>query len=260
MKLPRSQRKIPEGVIAIDFDGVIADSAIPSSKRALAAWAGIGGKIQYTREVERQFIDSRPLITKIEHYLTVLRLIQDNPNINFKAMKQGWMNAEIAKDSQNRDKSGFEKKYLESSPLLKIYPRIKRLIVMLKRKGHRVYIATTNSKKVVEETLQRHKIPIDSGLIFAKEISPEKGILLQKIAEHANVPIGKVALLDDAIEQLAAARKAGAKAVFVSWGYHAREHLKEVKMQRIRKIGRPGGPKKRDGRIIINAVRHGRLL
>ncbi len=252
------------GVIAIDFDGVIGDSVKECFVQSVKAYSNLGGKIKTTAETEKQFREARPLTTQPEQFLSVLRLMEQNPKIDFRQMTQQTMNNEFQKDKKrgklfNQKFKEHRKEMQKISPkewfaLQRSFPRVAKFVRKLQA-GNKVFIATTKDSKSVSDLLKRYGISIPEKNIVAREFSSDKRKQLQEIAFRAGVPIKKIVLLDDAIEQVRGAREIGAKGIIAPWGYITRGQQKQAKKERIPIIKGKFGPSQMAGKKIARIAR-----
>jgi HAD superfamily hydrolase (TIGR01509 family) len=245
-KLPHSEkRKASEakrGVVAFDVDGTIGDTAHECYIQTMKTWPDVGGKTKPSSIVEAQFIQARPLITKRDHFFTVMRLIEENPNINFNKITQEQMNAEFLKDSKKVDL--FNQKYIEHrekmvredpvrwAKLNKSFPKIADFIKRVRRNSD-LYIATTKDRKSTIELLARYGIRIADDHVLAVDFSKDKREQLKEISRRSGKPLSKIVLVEDAIEQVKAARSIGAKAVLYKRGYSTLSQKKEARKMRV---------------------------
>ena len=227
-----------KGVVVFDFDGVIGDSVRECFVQSLNAYADLGGRVATSKAVEKAFRSARPLITKTEHFITVLRLIQENPRIDFNKMSQQQFDAEHRKDAGNAGR--FAERFYahreqmraispkEWLALQKSFPKIAKFVAKVQKKNQ-VFIATTKDKKSVTELLRVYGIRIPEKNIVTKEFSKDKKQQLREIARRAGVSIREVLLVEDAVAQLRQASKIGVRGVLASWGYSTKAQRKEAK-------------------------------
>lgn len=245
-KLPRAEKRAivakKRGVVAFDVDGTIGDTAHECYIQTVKAWPDVGGKTKHSPKVEKQFLEARPLITKREHFFTVMRLIDENPNINFNNLTQARMNAEFAKDV-GQAKLFSERYILHRNEMIrtdpvrwarlnKSFPKIAEFIKRVRR-NNEVYIATTKDRKSTIELLARYGIRISQDHVLAVDFSKDKREQLKEISKRSGVPLHKIVLVEDSIEQIKAARSIGAKAVLYKRGYSTLAQKKEAKKSRV---------------------------
>ncbi len=250
------------GVVAFDFDGVIGDSVYECYIQSLKAGKDIGMKVNHSALIEKQFREARPLITKAEHFFTIMRMIEHNPKINFNFVTQEQMNSAFKADAQKAQE--FLEKFKahrsemqkisprEWAALNKSFPRMAKFVRDSSRKND-VFIATTKDKKSVMELLSRYGIHIPEKNIIAVEFSKDKTKQLQEISRLSGKPMKSIVLVEDAIEQIKAARSVGAKAVMAPWGYSTLKQKKEARRGKVPIIGTT----KRDVRRIAKIARRG---
>jgi HAD superfamily hydrolase (TIGR01509 family) len=264
-KLPRAEKKAlrvaKRGVVAFDVDGTIADTAYECYIQSMATWPDVGGKLKPSPQVEKQFLEARPLITKREHFFTVLRMIEENPSINFNNVTQAQMNEGFIRDSYKA--KVFSERYMthreamiKKDPvrwarLNRSFPKVARAIKQA-RKYADIYIATTKDRKSTLELLARYGIAIPPEKVLAVDFSKDKREQLREISKRSGVPLGRIVLVEDAIEQVKAAREVGAKAMLYRRGYSTLGQKKEAQRMRVPIVD---WTKKRDMRRIKRMTR-----
>ena len=258
--------RIKEGVVAFDFDGVIGDSVYECYVQSMKATKDLGLGISPSKKVEKAFREGRPLITKAEHFVTILRLIQEHPEINFEMMSQAKFDMEFKKDSKKVERF-LERFYhhraemqkispAEWNALQKSFPKIARFIANV-AKGHKVYIATTKNKAAVVDLLEKYGIHLPESHILSKDFSKDKNEQLKEIARQAQVPVGQIVLVEDAVKQAQKARGMGAKAVIVPYGYSTARQRAEAKKAGIASLN--PSSKKKEEKKISRMIRQGRI-
>lgn len=267
MKRAASAQK--RGVIAVDVDGVVADTAYECYIQSIKTWVEVGGKLKHSPEVQRQFLAARPLITKREHFFTVLKMIEENPRINFNFVTQEQMNARFKANAKAAEP--FSQKYLINREAMmkadrpawrKLNPSFPKIVEFINRARQYgdVYIATTKDRASVFELLRHYRIsltgnpknPIPEDRVIAVDFSKDKGEQLKEIARRSGRPINKVILVDDAIEQIKRAHEVGAKGLLYSRGYSTLRQKKEARKMGVSEID---FKKKFDARRLKNLMR-----
>ncbi|VVB75448.1 Phosphoglycolate phosphatase [uncultured archaeon] len=241
-KLPRSVKRAMNserrGVVAFDFDGVIGDTAYECYVQTMKAWADVGGKTKPSAQVEKQFMQARPLITKRDHFFTVMRMIEENPRINFNNLTQGQMNAGFRADAtkakqfdeiyQRHREEMIKNDNARWNRLNRSFPKIAEFIKKVRR-GNDIYIASTKTRGSILELLKRYKIDIPASRVLASEDAKDKAQMLKIISERSGKPLNRIMLVEDAIEQVKVARGTGVKAVLYRRGYSTTAQKKEAK-------------------------------
>jgi len=259
-----------KGVVAFDFDGVIGDSVFECYVQSVKASKDLGGKLDYSSSIERAFREARPLITKAEHFFTIMRLIEQNPKISFGKIAQTQMNVEFAKDKE-KFKPFLERFYANRKEMQtnqrekwvapqKSFPNMRKFVSTV-GKRNKLFIATTKDKTSVMELLKRYGISIPEQNIVSVEFSKSKAEQLKEIARRANTPVHKVLLIDDALEQMSAAKQAGAKRILYTPGYSTLAQRKAARKEKIPMVGGMSGkrkPTKRDVKKVNRIIRGAR--
>jgi len=258
--------QVKEGVVAFDFDGVIGDSVYECYVQSMKAAKDLGMGVNSSAKVEKVFREGRPLITKPEHFYTILRLAKEHPEINFEMMSQAKFDLEFKKDAKKAEPF-LERFYHHRAEMQKIspkewvalqksFPKIARFIAHVAR-GHRVYIATTKNQSAVVDLLARYGIHLSTDRILSKDFSKDTNAQLKEISRRAKVPVGQIVLVEDALKQAQKARSMGAKAVIVPYGYSTVKQRKEAKKAGIPSLN-PGAYKK-ESKKISRMIRQGRV-
>ncbi len=227
-----------KGVVAFDFDGVIGDSAGECFVQSVKAFSEIDKRDMSSKTIKHKFLEGRPLITKVEHLFTVMRLIQENPKIKFNRVTQRQFDTEYQKDTVKAAEFGkrfyFHREQMKKiSPkewvaLTKSFPKIAKFIAKV-QKTNQVFIATTKDKKSTAELLATYGIKIPESHIIAKEFSKDKKIQIKEIARKAGVQPNKIVLIEDAVKQIKDVKQVGTKSLLVRWGYSTKGQRKQAK-------------------------------
>ncbi len=233
----KAKRSEKTGVVAFDFDGVIGDSVKECYVQSLAAYGG-----EHSAVLEKKFREARPLITVVEHFYTVMRMIKEKPSTDFSRMTQEHFFREHEKDTAKaaefKDRFYNQRREMqEMTPqkwraLQGAFPRMAGFIKEVQRKNH-VYIATTKDKKSVMELLKSYGVNIPEENILSRDFSKKKNEQLHEIMRRSGFPPHKVLLIEDSLEQILNARKLGIKTMMVPWGYSNRSQVKEAKRKKV---------------------------
>ncbi len=246
---------IKEGVVAFDFDGVIGDSVYECYVQSIKAAKDLNIGVNASKKLEEKFREGRPLITKAEHFYTILRLIKEHPEINFEMMSQARFDAEFKKDVK-RAEQFLERFYHHRAEMRKISPRE---WTALQKSFPRIarFIATTKNQTAVVELLKRYGIHLPESHILSKDFSKDKNEQLKEISKRARVPVNQIVLVEDAVKQAQKARSMGAKAVIVPYGYSTAKQRREAKKEGIPSLN--PGSRKKESKKISRMIRQGRV-
>lgn len=232
-------------VVALDFDGVIMDSLGDSFFQSVLAFKEMGGEVQASRAVEKQFRAGRALAEGAGSYFTLLRLIQENPRIDFRKMARAAFDAELQKDGPAKglrfDRLVTKNRQVlaEKNPekwfaLQRVFPGVKRLVGNLQKK-HEVFFASGKDKQLIVRLLERNDFNIPEKNI----VSGNKAEQLRKISRAAGVPLGRVILVDDSLGFLREAKKIGGEAALAKWGYCSRAQRRQARREGIARLRVP---------------------
>ena len=118
--------------------------------------------------------------------------------------------------------------FLEREDSLSLFPGIEQLLGDLKRRGHRLAVATGKPRRGLERALQASGI----GALFAASRcgdetrpKPDPAMLLELLQEFEIDPASGL-MIGDTTHDLQMARNAGIEAVAVSYGAHSGEALR----------------------------------
>jgi beta-phosphoglucomutase family hydrolase len=141
--------------------------------------------------------------------------------------KKKMTDEEIEKLANEKDKI-----YIKlSEKKLKLLPGVKKLLIYLKKKKYKIGIASSASKKIVEQMVEVTKIKnyVDTTVhgFEVKSSKPDPEIFL-KCAEKLKVKPEDCIVFEDSIHGIKAAKKAGMKSVAVTTGQTSREELEKM--------------------------------
>ncbi|MFH1391185.1 MAG: HAD family hydrolase [Candidatus Diapherotrites archaeon] len=236
-------------VIALDFDGLIADSIRDSFVQSVNAYNSMGGRFPRIRATEKKFQQGKPFAKNADGYYTLLRLIEQNPKVNFRKMTQEQFDREFERDRTEKGPK-FEKRFSEYRrhmqrehpdewiALNSIFPRVERQIGKLQKK-YSVWIATGKDRESVVRLLKKSGINIPADQILSKENTKSKVEQMRIIAEREGVPVSKILMIDDSLNYLRDVKAVGAEAAMAKWGYSTREQRRQAKREGIPLIRRP---------------------
>jgi beta-phosphoglucomutase family hydrolase len=142
--------------------------------------------------------------------------------------KKKMTDKEIEKLANEKDKI-----YIKlSEKKLKLLPGVKKLLIYLKKKKYKIGIASSASKKIVEQMVEVTKIKnyVDTTVhgFEVKSSKPNPEIFL-KCAEKLKVKPEDCIVFEDSIHGIKAAKKAGMKSVAVTTGQTSRKELEKMK-------------------------------
>ncbi len=183
--------------IFFDFDGTIADTEIINFKifEQLADKYNLK-RISYDELIHIKKMSARQLIDYLHVKKRKLPFILRRGK---KLLNQNIRNVELCKDN-----------FID-------------IATILKAKGVKLAIITSNSRRNVNSFLQKHKVDcfdfIISSSLFGKEHK------IRKIIKREKLNLDEVLYVGDEIRDIAAAKSSNIKIATVAWGYNTVESL-----------------------------------
>ena len=187
-----------KNILIFDFDGVIADSLDIFMKKAITACIKYGSTQVKTKE---------DFLSLFEDNLYESLVKRGIPEDKLQNMIE---ELRIGPKEQNK---------------IKIFDGIKEALLQLS-KNHRIFIITSNVTQAVEEFLK------SKGITFFEEVmGADKGTSKVKKIELIKLKFPKYELvyIGDTLGDIIEGKKAGAKTVAVTWGWHDENRLKKGK-------------------------------
>lgn len=223
-------------VIALDFDGVVADTENECYIICLPAFRSMGEKIENSRRVRSQFRKARPYVKHADCYYTVLKILQD-PKADFNKI----LFEEFSKEREKNKEKGkiFHKLFYEERAKLqkdmkkwiKLNPPFPKIPNVIKRlaKSSPIVIVTSKDMHSTKLLLENYGIETEEENIIPKEFSMDKRDHMKFISDKFGVQCNEIVFIEDNLEQLLRVRELGVKLVLVDWGYNTEKQRKEAK-------------------------------
>lgn len=223
-------------VLALDFDGVIWDSAGECFQTGWRAYQELTGQVLDGREYERGFLRGRPLARAGHDFYILFALMEENPERDLAQMpyedfvKERSRRAEQAARfdrifyllrSHLRDTE--QKTWLEWQ---RPYPELLAVLDEWEEKFSGLALATT------KDTASAQALLNSTGRfwpVFGKEFSEHKADQVLGIAQHYKVKPSEVLFIDDLLENLHQVKPTGARAALADWGYNLIPHRAQAK-------------------------------
>lgn len=120
--------------------------------------------------------------------------------------------------------------YRKKLSAVKIFSGIPEMLCSLKVLGFRLYIVSTNSVETIEFFLKDQDLNFFQGIYSCGSNMFGKDYLITSIIKNEHVQPHDVFYIGDELRDIEAAQKTGARMIAVSWGYNAREKLKQYKI------------------------------
>ena len=243
-------------LLALDFDGVISDSAPesfvvalrtfaalrPESRLAADAAAAVGGEAPSRERVLAHplypaFLELMPLGNRAEDYGVILAALEAGARLPDQAAYDAW------RDGLERDwLRTFHKSFYrvrtalsESDPrgwgkLMGPYPR---LPAILRRHAGQVVlaIATAKDRRSVAKLLQAYGIAdlFPEDRVLDKETGVSKTDHLAHLRAVLGIPYAEMTFLEDKVNHLDAAARLGVRCALAAWGYNGERELRHAR-------------------------------
>lgn len=223
-------------VLALDFDGVIWDSAGECFQTGWRAYQELTGRILSDRVYERGFLRGRPLARTGHDFFILLKLMEDDPERDLaqmtldEFMKERGTHAEQAakfdrifyllrahfRDTEQAQWASWQQPYAE----------LVRVLEKWESRFHGAALATTKDTASAENLMAStgRKWPV-----FGKEFSEHKADQIHGIAQHFSVETKDILFIDDLLENLEQVAPTGAQTALAEWGYNLIESREEAK-------------------------------
>ena len=235
--------------LALDFDGVISDSAPESFVVAIRTWAGLrpdsnlNGRIALLRRLDREavqsartyseFLELMPLGNRAEDYAVALDVLERGVSVSDQASYDAERSSQDAEFLLRFHKAFYrEREALSRSDpagwlrLIAPYPEF---VELLRRRAGDVMlaIATAKDRRSVELLLRDYGISDLFGRerLLDKEVGVSKCAHLEQLQHTLGIPFEEITFIDDKVNHLDSVAGLGVRCVLAGWGYNGpREH------------------------------------
>ncbi len=232
-------------IYALDFDGVICDSAVETGitgwKAATRIWGGMLEQLPSNKMID-QFREVRPIIETGYESILVMRMLYEGENTEtiftlFEQKKQEFI------DKSNKSIDFLKKLFGETRDLWiqnsldewikmnPLFPGIAKKLNNLDKKGM-WYVVTTKQERFVAQILEANDIQLPGDRIFGLDRNRNKEeILIELQDRHPEEPIHFVEdRLPTLLNVLHNDKLGNVRLFFANWGYNtARDKLEAEK-------------------------------
>ncbi len=239
-------------ILALDFDGVICDSAGEclftsySYYAPIAGLAPISGLDEIPEAVREKFYRMRPFIRDGKDYMLILYFITNGIPIEVQedfdqrsrdhlgqvCHQVGAADAKELEElfqGKRRDiRARDETAWLGLNPL---YQQLEAGLLACQERFDRIYVTTSKPTDAVVQILAHHRIPLPEDHIYGYDkVKKERGKNghLNKVHQLTGAPFEEIHLVDDQLSHLKAARQLGAHCYHASWGYTTEQQKNEA--------------------------------
>ena len=248
---------MPDSILALDFDGVICDSArecLVSSYAAFAAAKGLEFVPELAQVPERfrlEFFRIRPFVRDGEDYLKSLYFIDRELSIQSQEDFDGGASELLAEISAFYGVEGdreLEAHFQRSRTLVRerddgawmdmnpLYRGMADALAVRQSDLDSVYVTTSKPTGPASAILKHNGAGIPEERVLGKDKVTKttgKNGHMARVKELTAVPWERIHLVDDQVSHLKAASALGVKCYLASWGYNTPQQWKEAKAEGI---------------------------
>jgi phosphoglycolate phosphatase-like HAD superfamily hydrolase len=222
--------------LALDFDGVICDSAREAFTVAVRTYRRVlspgFARNELDTELFTEFVALMPLGNRAEDYGIALTAIERGRALADQAAYDAFRRELDAAALRAFHKQFYRERadWMRRDPLgwhahMRAYPGLCELL--RRRAGEAAFwIATAKDRRSVRALLQHYGIAdlFPEGVVLDKETSASKREHVRRVAEGAGVAPEEVTFVDDKVSHLEDVAALGARCALAAWGYNgARE-------------------------------------
>jgi phosphoglycolate phosphatase-like HAD superfamily hydrolase len=224
-------------LLALDFDGVISDSAPECFRVACATWRTLepnspllSGGAECLRG---PFLALMPLGNRAEDFGIALRILERGAAVDSQAdydqfragLSPDWLHnfhkqfyrerAALAKN----DRTGWLRQMRAYPPMLELLPGLARRVELA--------IATAKDRRTVGVLLETYGLSelFPEGRVLDKEAGASKAQHIAHLSHELALPYEQITFVDDKVNHLDAVAPLGVRCLLAGWGYNGpREH------------------------------------
>lgn len=217
-------------VLALDFDGVLWDSAGECFQTGWRAYLELTGRNLSDRIFERGFLRGRPLARTGHDFYLLLALMEEEPE---RDLAQLALSDFVLERSQRHEEAArfdrifyrLRSHFRDTDPELwsswqRPYPEVIQVLDQWEEKFSGLALATTKDTASAQSLLQ------STGrywTVFGKEFSEHKADQIHGVAQHFRVKPEQILFIDDLVENLEQVAPTGATTALADWGYNLLE-------------------------------------
>ncbi len=223
-------------LLALDFDGVISDSAREAFLVALRTYHELHPSSSLpeprqapeTEGLYARFVELMPLGNRAEDFAVALAALESGTELQDQAEYDRYFASQSATRLQQFHTRFYEHRHAWSDrdpeewlSLMAPYPEI---VDLLKRRGAdtELAIATAKDRDSVEKLLVRYGLEdlFAKDRLLDKETGRDKRAHLEAIRERTGVPAAEILFVDDKLNHLDSVRALGVRTALAGWGYN----------------------------------------
>ncbi len=231
-------------MLALDFDGVISDSAVESFLVALRTFTHIYPDSRFSKDLDtlagvdgggirslslyRDFLQLMPLGNRAEDFAVALKALEDGSPVDeqvaFDRVRDRMGSQSLADfhHSFYRERERLREENIEA--WLSLLTPYEEFIALLKRRaGEQILaLATAKDRATVDVLLCAYGIEqlFARDCIVDKEQGRSKRAHLRTLSERLGIPFRQITFVDDKLNHLEDVSGLGARCVLAGWGYN----------------------------------------
>jgi phosphoglycolate phosphatase-like HAD superfamily hydrolase len=216
-----------EGVLALDFDGVLWDSVDECREIGVRAWEAMGKAPLSIENLPARFRQGRPFCRTGYDFFIVLYLLREDPSIDFLTLDPEEFKSRralLAEEAARFDRIFYDlrrhvrdKDFATWSSWQGPVSDALQAALNLRDRFRSVVIATTKDSESVRRLLATAGVELP---ITGREVTRDKGDQVRRIADESGLPVHRLFLVDDLLENLRMAQRAGARCALSEWGHN----------------------------------------
>jgi phosphoglycolate phosphatase-like HAD superfamily hydrolase len=226
-------------LLALDFDGVLSDSAREAFSVALRAYADLrpgsrlaGAAARPEAEANPALYDAflalMPLGNGGDDYAVALAAVEAGVAIKDQADYGAWYASQEVPFLRAFHRHFYEVRTewaaRDPDAWVRLLPPFRPIVEVLRRRagGVAYAIATAKDHASVVRLLRAYGCAdlFDPGLILDKEVGVSKRAHLSRLAWGLGLPFSEITFVDDKVSHLLDAARLGVRCAFAAWGYN----------------------------------------
>ena len=243
-------------VLALDFDGVISDSAPEAfavSLRTIAALCPDSPLAAHARALEGRaapspaavraaplyaaFLEAMPLGNRAEDYAVILRALEERRPLldqaSYDAFRDSFDPAWLARFHERFYTVRDALAAADSEGWAALMPPYPALLAVLRRRAGdaALAIATAKDRRSVRALLSRYGIDglFSAERILDKEAGRSKTAHLEALQARTGVPFPEITFVDDKVNHLDFAAPLGVRCALAAWGYNGEREIRHAR-------------------------------
>jgi len=233
-------------LLAMDFDGVIADSIMECAVAAYNGYASYSGSDTFLlspKDIDPYqlsvFIATRPFIRSGEDYIYLFHAINEHVDFenqeDFDSFKSNYIGLKDAfynefYSARDRLLNDHYTEWISLNPLFWDMDRF------LNHHFEKIHIISTKAKKFIISILAHYGVRINHGNIYSTEGKQSKSEVLNEIMGKIKVKSNIAIFIDDHLDTLLRMNVSNVKYYLASWGYNNKKQSSIKKTDNIESI------------------------